>query len=77
MFRDAKTRGLRHAERHNHKRYGAFTPLVLRDRAWPDRNISAAPRWLSTDLRDENQALANPDEPGPKAGPDIGSGAGP
>jgi 2-isopropylmalate synthase len=50
----------------NHKRYGAFTPLVLRDRTWPDRNISSAPRWLSTDLRDGNQALPNPMSPARK-----------
>ena len=50
----------------NHRRYGAFVPLVLRDRTWPDRSISAAPRWLSTDLRDGNQALANPMSPARK-----------
>jgi 2-isopropylmalate synthase len=50
----------------NHRRYGAFIPLVLRDRTWPDRSISAAPRWLSTDLRDGNQALANPMSPARK-----------
>ncbi|WP_329281748.1 2-isopropylmalate synthase [Streptomyces sp. NBC_01451] len=50
----------------NHRRYGAFTPIVLRDRTWPDKVISAAPRWLSTDLRDGNQALANPMSPARK-----------
>ncbi|WP_105967706.1 2-isopropylmalate synthase [Streptomyces geranii] len=50
----------------NHRRYDAFTPIVLRDRTWPDRAISAAPRWLSTDLRDGNQALANPMSPARK-----------
>src|SRR5579875_3402011 len=30
------------------------------DRQWPARAITAAPRWLSTDLRDGNQALIDP-----------------
>jgi len=50
----------------NHRRYGALTPIVLRDRTWPDKVISTAPRWLSTDLRDGNQALANPMSPARK-----------
>ncbi|KAF5363759.1 hypothetical protein D9756_001105 [Leucocoprinus leucothites] len=29
-------------------------------RKWPTRRTTAAPRWLSTDLRDGNQALVNP-----------------
>ncbi|MDU7868220.1 MAG: hypothetical protein E7J78_13925, partial [Pantoea sp.] len=37
------------------------SPLItLPDRQWPARQISHAPRWLSTDLRDGNQALAEP-----------------
>ncbi|WP_322514502.1 2-isopropylmalate synthase [Rhodopseudomonas palustris] len=36
------------------------TPMNLPDRQWPSRRLTAAPRWLSTDLRDGNQALANP-----------------
>jgi 2-isopropylmalate synthase len=35
-------------------------------RTWPDRRITAAPRWLSTDLRDGNQSLLNPMDPGRK-----------
>ncbi|MFG1416949.1 2-isopropylmalate synthase [Xanthobacter sp. V0B-10] len=42
-------------------KYRPFAPPVdLPDRAWPSRRITAAPRWLSTDLRDGNQALADP-----------------
>src|SRR6188472_387050 len=41
-------------------RYRAFEPIDLPDRAWPNRTITAAPRWLSTDLRDGNQALIDP-----------------
>ncbi len=32
----------------------------LPDRTWPTKRITAAPRWLSTDLRDGNQALIEP-----------------
>src|SRR6266487_831059 len=41
-------------------RYTAFPPVDLPDRQWPSRTITAAPRWLSTDLRDGNQALIDP-----------------
>ena len=37
--------------------------LDMRDRTWPDQIISKAPRWLSTDLRDGNQALIDPMTP--------------
>src|SRR6266508_6457431 len=43
-----------------HRRYVAFPPIVLPGRSWPSKTIGRAPRWLSTDLRDGNQALANP-----------------
>jgi 2-isopropylmalate synthase len=41
-------------------RYRPFPPIDLPDRQWPSRTIAAAPRWLSTDLRDGNQALIDP-----------------
>jgi 2-isopropylmalate synthase len=41
-------------------RYRPFPPIDLPDRQWPTRTITAAPRWLSTDLRDGNQALIDP-----------------
>ncbi len=41
-------------------RYRPFPPVGLPDRQWPARTITAAPRWLSTDLRDGNQALIDP-----------------
>ncbi|WP_413334829.1 2-isopropylmalate synthase [Brevibacterium sp. GP-SGM9] len=37
--------------------------LDMRDRTWPDQLIRKAPRWLSTDLRDGNQALIDPMTP--------------
>ena len=44
-------------------RYGAFPPIELPDRTWPANQITQAPRWLSTDLRDGNQALIDPMSP--------------
>ncbi len=41
-------------------RYRPFSAIDLPDRQWPSRTITAAPRWLSTDLRDGNQALIDP-----------------
>jgi 2-isopropylmalate synthase len=47
-------------------RYRPFPPVDLPDRTWPDRTITRAPRWLSTDLRDGNQALIDPMSPARK-----------
>ena len=41
-------------------KYTAFPPIPLADRQWPKRMISRAPIWMSTDLRDGNQALFEP-----------------
>ncbi|MGE8320847.1 MAG: 2-isopropylmalate synthase [Comamonas sp.] len=41
-------------------KYRAFPAIQLRDRTWPDAQITKAPIWLSTDLRDGNQALIEP-----------------
>ncbi|EJL83050.1 2-isopropylmalate synthase [Polaromonas sp. CF318] len=41
-------------------KYPAFAPIGLRDRTWPDAVLTQAPVWLSTDLRDGNQALIEP-----------------
>ena len=43
--------------------YRPTLPLVLDDRTWPDRQLTAAPRWASVDLRDGNQALVDPMDP--------------
>ena len=48
------------------ERYRAFEPIDLPDRTWPDQTITQAPRWLSTDLRDGNQALIDPMSPARK-----------
>ncbi|HZB30108.1 MAG TPA: 2-isopropylmalate synthase [Streptosporangiaceae bacterium] len=47
-------------------RYRAFKPVDLPDRRWPGQTITKAPRWLSTDLRDGNQALIDPMSPARK-----------
>ena len=41
-------------------KYRPFPQIDLPNRQWPSRTITAAPRWLSTDLRDGNQALIDP-----------------
>jgi len=47
-------------------RYTPFKAVELPDRTWPGKTITAAPRWLSTDLRDGNQALIDPMSPARK-----------
>jgi 2-isopropylmalate synthase len=42
------------------RKYRAYPPVRLKNRRWPDRRITKAPRWCSVDLRDGNQALAVP-----------------
>ena len=42
------------------RKYRPFPQVDLPDRTWPTRTISKPPRWLSTDLRDGNQALIDP-----------------
>jgi len=41
-------------------KYRPFPQVDLPDRQWPTRTITHAPRWLSTDMRDGNQALIDP-----------------
>ena len=47
------------AQQNPHK-YSAFPPVQLVDRKWPNQTIKHAPIWMSTDLRDGNQALFEP-----------------
>jgi 2-isopropylmalate synthase len=42
------------------RKYSPFAPITLAQRRWPDEHITRAPIWLSTDLRDGNQALFEP-----------------
>jgi 2-isopropylmalate synthase len=48
------------------QRYRPFPPVDLPERTWPAKTITKAPRWLSTDLRDGNQALIDPMSPARK-----------
>jgi len=41
-------------------KYVPFQPIKLKDRTWPDKEISVAPAWCTVDLRDGNQALPIP-----------------
>ncbi|MFJ1823452.1 2-isopropylmalate synthase, partial [Streptomyces sp. NPDC088178] len=47
-------------------KYGRYEAVEIPDRTWPDNRITVAPRWLSTDLRDGNQALIDPMSPARK-----------
>ncbi|WP_254878481.1 2-isopropylmalate synthase [Streptomyces sp. NA04227] len=47
-------------------KYRGYDAVDIADRTWPERRITKAPRWLSTDLRDGNQALIDPMSPARK-----------
>jgi 2-isopropylmalate synthase len=42
------------------RKYRPFAAINLPDRQWPNRVLAAPPVWMSTDLRDGNQALFEP-----------------
>lgn len=46
--------------RHPETKYQPFAPVQLPDRTWVNRTLTQPPIWLSTDLRDGNQALIEP-----------------
>ncbi|MER6982898.1 2-isopropylmalate synthase [Streptomyces carpinensis] len=48
------------------QKYGRYEQVDIPDRTWPEQRITTAPRWLSTDLRDGNQALIDPMSPARK-----------
>ncbi|MDR0674268.1 MAG: 2-isopropylmalate synthase [Zoogloeaceae bacterium] len=41
-------------------KYRSFPPISLGDRRWPQARLARPPVWMSTDLRDGNQALFEP-----------------
>jgi 2-isopropylmalate synthase len=41
-------------------KYRAFSGVQITDRQWPSRTLTAAPIWMSSDLRDGNQSLFEP-----------------
>lgn len=44
-------------------KYSAYPVLNLPDRTWPNKTITQAPIWCSSDLRDGNQSLIEPMSP--------------
>jgi len=44
-------------------KYRPFPTIDLADRQWPSRALTRPPIWMSTDLRDGNQALIEPMSP--------------
>lgn len=40
-------------------KYKPYPAIDLPNRQWPAKRTTKAPYWLSTDLRDGNQSLAN------------------
>ena len=48
-------------------KYPAYPVVDRPERQWPSRTLTQAPRWCSTDLRDGNQALAEPMDGASKA----------
>ncbi len=64
-----KTQGVRSAQKSSgmpvqkYRHFLDINPVELPDRQWPNNRIIKAPRWLSTDLRDGNQALIDPMSP--------------
>ena len=46
--------------RFDHRKYRPAPRVPAFDRQWPDRDLVAAPTWVSEDLRDGNQALLEP-----------------
>lgn len=44
----------------DHRKYITTPAIQLKDRTWPDKQLTQSPDWCSVDLRDGNQALANP-----------------
>ncbi len=46
--------------KHPATKYRPFAPIDLPDRTWPSQTITKSPIWLSSDLRDGNQALIEP-----------------
>jgi 2-isopropylmalate synthase len=44
-------------------KYRPFPAIALADRTWPNNTITKPPIWMSTDLRDGNQALIEPMSP--------------
>lgn len=44
----------------NYQKYRPYPVMKMKNRKWPDNQITKAPIWCSVDLRDGNQALEKP-----------------
>ena len=66
------TAGFANRQNSSNMPYTKYRPFLdtntvsLPDRTWPNNRLTKAPRWLSTDLRDGNQALVEPMNPAQK-----------
>lgn len=60
----------RHSQMPSHRYTDVYSrvdvPLADDEREWPRRKLTAAPLWVPVDLRDGNQALAEPMDPARK-----------
>lgn len=58
----------RHSQMPSHRYSDAYSrvDVPLTERDWPTRQLTAAPLWVPVDLRDGNQALAEPMDPARK-----------
>lgn len=55
-----------HSQRYNDVYSRVEIALTPSEREWPTRRLTKAPLWVPVDLRDGNQALAEPMDPGRK-----------
>ncbi|WP_305092821.1 2-isopropylmalate synthase [Prescottella sp. R16] len=51
---------------HRYRPFSERVPVPLTDRTWPSARTTEAPLWVPVDLRDGNQALAEPMDPARK-----------
>ncbi|WP_169888166.1 2-isopropylmalate synthase [Rhodococcus tukisamuensis] len=51
---------------HRYRPYTERVPVPLTERTWPSNRTATAPLWVPVDLRDGNQALAEPMDPARK-----------
>lgn len=58
----------RHSQMPSHRYRDVYSrvEVPLTEREWPSRRLTAAPLWVPVDLRDGNQALAEPMDPARK-----------
>lgn len=61
MFKNAiKTKPYANMLKDPSTKYKPYPQVKLENRQWPNKTVTKAPRWLTTDLRDGNQSLPDP-----------------